>query len=281
MLYLIFSVLLSSALFICFKWFDLRRVQLLPAISGNYLACIVTGIVINGGFRTDGLEPSLLMACAGLGILFFAVFYSMGYAASRIGVGISSASAKLSLIIPVSYGALVLNEPFGYMRFAALLLAIPAVVLMSYKTGEKFSFKHLGLPLFIFAGSGFIDTALNILQKHLGLLSPAVAISLIFGAALLSSVLFSVSSGKPLFQEHRSLLYGLILGVPNYFSVHFMLMALRSGAFSSGQFYLINNSGVMLLSFVLAALLFSEQLNLYKIAGLLISVLSIYLVLFG
>lgn len=281
MIYLLLSVALSASLFLFFKWFDLKNIATLPAISGNYIACIITGLIMNQGVNFEHLNTNIIVASLLLGILFFAIFYAMAYSSSKIGVGISSAAAKLSLMIPVTFGALVLHESFGLLRIFALFLSIPAVVLMTYTKGEKWSLKTLLIPLIIFIGSGIIDTSLNILQKNLNGTSPSSVIILIFSMALASSIVFSIFTNVNLTREYKSLSHGIILGIPNYFSVHFMMLALGSGFLSSGQFYLVNNSLVMLLSFLLAWMFFSEKINFYKMLGIVISIISIYLILFA
>lgn len=281
MMYLLLSILLSSSLFVCFKWFGIRQVNLLPAISGNYMACIGTALWFEGPPGPDAYTPGFLAACALMGLMFFAVFYAMGYASSAIGVGISSAAAKLSLIIPVLFGALALNEPLGLSKIVSLCLVLPAIYLMSRRPGEQTEARQLWLPLLIFIGSGAIDTGLNLLQKYAGNGSSAGIIVAVFSTALLCSLLFIRFQNIPLKSDLRSMAYGLMLGVPNYFSVYVMLKALGSGALSSGQFYLINNTGVMLLSFVAAAVLFSETINLMKLSGIALAGISIYLILLG
>jgi drug/metabolite transporter (DMT)-like permease len=281
MIYLILSVALSASLFLFFKWFDLKKIATLPAIAGNYIACIITGIIMNRGVNFEQLNTNIILSSLVLGILFFAIFYAMAYSSAKIGVGISSAAAKLSLMIPVTFGAIVLHEAFGILRIIALFLSIPAVVLMTFNKGEKWSLKALLIPLIIFIGSGIIDTSLNILQKNLNGSSPSSVIILIFSMALASSIVFSMVTKTNLSREYKSLSHGIILGIPNYFSVHFMMLALGSGLLSSGQFYLVNNSLVMLLSFFLAWVFFSEKINLYKVLGVVISIISIYLILFA
>lgn len=281
MIYLLLSIGLSASLFLFFKWFDNKKVALLPAISGNYISCIVIGLIMNNGFQTPAMSSEIIAPSIVLGILFFTIFYAMGYASSKIGVGISSSAAKLSLIIPVSYGAFILNEPFGLLRTFALIISIPAVLFMTYNKNEKWSKKTLLLPFIIFVGSGIIDTSLNILQTKLHGASPSSVIIIIFSMALLCSVLFSLFTKQQLLSERSSLFHGIILGIPNYFSVHFMMLALSSGFLNSGQFYLVNNSLVMLLTFFMAWLFFSEKINYTKLIGIVLSICSIYLILFA
>jgi drug/metabolite transporter (DMT)-like permease len=255
------------------------QIKLIPAIIGNYISCIITGLIIQGAdfssYQNNLIAPSLL-----LGIMFFVIFFAMGYVASHIGVGISSAASKLSLIIPAIYGAVFLKEEFGMLGFFALILSIPAVILMNYNKGEKMTFKSLSLPFLIFIGSGIIDTSLNLLEKHNESSNPSSIIITIFSAALLCSIVYSLIIKLPILSNRKSILFGLILGIPNYFSVHFMMLALGSDEFTSGEFYMINNSAVIGLSFLLAWLLFSEKITSTKAIGLLLAIVSIYLILY-
>lgn len=281
MIYLLLSIVLSSSLFLFFKWFDNKKLSLLSAICGNYIACISIGLSMNGGINIELISQQNLGWVLVLGILFFVIFYTMAHVASTIGVGVSSAASKLSLIIPVVYGAFILNEPLSFLRIMAVLLAIPAVLLMTYKPSEKINLNQLLLPFVIFIGSGIIDVSINLIQKNLNGHNPASIIILIFSMAFLSALVYSILKKHQLLKEGKGVLYGILLGIPNYFSIHFMVLALRSNFLNSGQFYLVNNASVMLLTFLLAWLFFSEKLNWVKIIGIVISLLSIYFILFG
>lgn len=281
MLYLLLSIILSASLFIFFKWFDLRKVNLIPAICGNYIACIGTGILIGDINTALFSDLKYLISCVVLGIMFFLIFYAMGYASAKIGVGISSASAKLSLLIPVIYGTLVLGEDLKILHIVAMLLVIPAVLLMSRKKGEKLNLQNIGIPLIIFLGSGIIDTALNLLANTGEGGSSDTGIVIIFSSALLCVLIYMFLINTPILKEKRSIAFGFLLGIPNYFSVYFLMLALNSGALSSGQFYMINNTGVMLVSFASARLLFNEQIDRLKLTGIALACVSIYFVLFG
>jgi drug/metabolite transporter (DMT)-like permease len=281
MIYLLLSILLSASLFIFFKWFDLRKVNLIPAICGNYIACICTGFMIGDINYALLSDFKYLSACVALGILFFLIFYAMGFASARIGVGISSASAKLSLMIPVIYGSLALGEELKILHILAVIIVIPAVLLMSYKKGEALNKRNIGIPLIIFLGSGIIDTALNLLANTGNTGSSDTGIIVIFSTALLCVLSYMKLKDLQVLKERRSIMYGFILGIPNYFSVYFLMLALNSGALKSGQFYLINNTGVMLVSYTAARLIFKEQIDRMKLSGITLACIAIYLVLFG
>ncbi len=279
MLYLLISVVLTCSLFVGFKFLGQKNVNLLMAIVGNYLACILTAAIINKGYAFANFDSKTMLLCMALGVLFFIVFYAMGYAANHIGVGISGASSKMSLVIPVLYGVLFMNETFNIGKIIALFLALIAVVLISYQSKEPFKIQRMGLPFLIFIGSGIIDTALNVLQIHFEkqAINKETAIAIIFFGALISALIFILKTNKYLLKDTKSIIYGIFLGVPNYLSVYFMVLALQSNFLESNQFYMINNTAVMLLSFIAALFLFKEELNKIKVLGIILAVTAIYL----
>lgn len=283
MIFLLLSIVFSSLVFVIFKWFDRKNINLTTAITGNYLTCIATAFVLNKGFDFETMKPNVLFACLGLGVLFFIVFFLMGKASVIAGVGISSAAAKLSLIIPVLVGALLLNEPYGIKKFIGLILAIFAVFLISKpnKKESQSSKKSLLVLGLVFIGSGLVDTLINQIQIIFSKenTNEATGVSLIFFGALCTSLIYKLIIRQQIISDKRSLTFGLMLGIPNYFSIYCLVLALGTKIFPSNQFYLINNVSIMLLSFLAAYLLFKETINSRKISGIIISILAIYLTL--
>jgi drug/metabolite transporter (DMT)-like permease len=279
MLFLVLSILLSTTLFVVFRWFHLKKINLLMAIAGNYVSCILTALVLNGGLYFQDFSIDFIIICLSLGFLFFLVFFAMGFVSSNIGVGIASASSKMSLIIPVLFGTLILNESLNFVKILALFLAIISVVLISYHPKDKMALKFMLIPFFVFLGSGFIDTCLNLLQLHIqqNQLNNETAIALIFIGALVSIMVYILFFHSKLLSDKRSFSYGLLLGVPNYFSIYFLVLALGSGFLQSNHFYMINNTSVMLCSFIAALILFKEKINYRKLLGIALAVLAIYL----
>jgi multidrug transporter EmrE-like cation transporter len=88
-----------------------------------------------------------------------------------------------------------------------------------------------------------------------------------------------LSRNRHLLGDIRSLGFGILLGIPNYLSIVAMMKALGSGEFSFNTFYMVNNTAVMLLCFLLGLMLFREKLTWMRAAGLFLAILSIYLIL--
>jgi uncharacterized membrane protein len=88
--------------------------------------------------------------------------------------------------------------------------------------------------------------------------------------------------GKRIFKgdtvETKSIVAGFALGIPNYFSIHFLLKALNLPNLESTVVFPINNTGIVLVSTFLAILLFSERLSKLNWIGISLAVVSIALI---
>jgi drug/metabolite transporter (DMT)-like permease len=284
---LLVSIVLSSLLFAGFKWFDLNGIKLLPAIMGNYIGCIVTGLIVNQFFTrashsgNSAHEFSAIGFSMALGILFFFTFYAMAYVSAHISVGVASASSKMSLVIPVSIGMLMTTKSLDFSRILSLALALLAVILMTKPKGKQLQGQNLLLPFLVFLGSGAIDTAFGLLQTFelTDNLFDLKHIIYIFSGAFLTALLFIGLTHQSMLSDFRSMGFGFLLGIPNYFSILVIFIAMSNKALPFHEFFLLNNVGVMIFSFLLGLFLFNEKITPIKGIGLFVAVLSIYLIL--
>ena len=76
----------------------------------------------------------------------------------------------------------------------------------------------------------------------------------------------------------RNILGGIALGIPNYFSIYFLLKALQNEYLTSASIFTINNVAIVLLSTFLGILLFKEKISAKNWGGILLAVTSILLV---
>ncbi len=282
---LLISIILSSFLFTGFKWFDTQGIKLLPAIAGNYAACILTALVVNTWFPSGGPvsdDPAAIWICLGMGVLFFFTFYAMAYVSAYIGVGVSGASSKMSLIIPVLTGVCLFEKTFEPRLAISVVLALSAVILMTWTRGKRMNLRDLSIAFLVFLGSGIIDTAFGLIQalKLSGNLLNQEHIIYIFIGAGCSSLLYIAWKQRVLLRDFRSIGYGFLLGIPNYFSILVIFIAMASESFVFHKFFMINNTGVMLLSFFLGLIFFREKINLARGIGIIFAILSMYLILY-
>ncbi len=284
MIYLILSILISSLLFVIFKLFDVFKINTLQAIVINYAIALSFGL----GSSTSSLpiveipkQPWFLGAFC-LGFLFISVFNVMGITAQKNGLSVASVAGKMSVVIPVVFGIFVYNESVGFLKIVGILMALIAVYLSSAKSDTSpVKFKNLVFPLLLFVGSGCIDAGLKYVEST-SVSDNAVPMFLatIFGCAFVLGLFVVVTqmiNGKFQFQL-RNVLGGIALGIPNYYSMEFLIKALQTEGMESSTLFTINNVSIVIFTTVFALMFFKEKLIKKNWIGLALAVISILLV---
>ncbi len=284
MLDLLFSVLCTSMIFVIFKLFDVYGVQTPYAIVVNYVVAFTVGIMLyNEPFDFKALaNSSWFFGAVALGIFFILIFNLMAKTSQVAGVSVASVATKMSLAIPVVVGVMLYNERLSTLQIAGILLALAAVYFASIKGDSMvISKKSLVLPLLVFLGSGIIDTSIKYFEeRHLESEEVAIFSALLFGFAALSGFVFIgiKATQKPFKVNIKNVLGGVALGVPNYFSIFFLLRALQNDNFSSAAIFTINNVAVVMLCTILGIFMFQERLSAKNWGGIALAVVSIILV---
>lgn len=242
MIYLLLSVLSSTIIFIVFRLYKKFGVNTLQAIIVNYfVACTVGffGYIEGSDFShvpSENWCPGALM----LGVLFITVFNLAAITTQKSGLSVVAVATKMSVAIPVLFGIFLYNEGTGLLKILGIILALVSVYLTSIKSEEGITIKkeNLIFPLLVFLGSGIIDTSIKYLETSyvsktdVGLFSSTIFAS----AGILGTFILIVQAltGK-LKITFKNILGGIALGIPNYFSIYFLVMALRTDGFDSSK----------------------------------------------
>ena len=284
MIDLALSVLFSSLIFVIFKLYDVYNIDTLHAIIVNYfIACTVGLVFYDGEVSLHELsQKSWLPGAIALGILFIVVFNLMARTSQRLGVSVASVATKMSLVVPVVVGVWLYKEALGNLKILGIVLALAAVYFASLRTSKlEYNRINLILPALVFLGSGIIDASLKYLEENyvsaeeFPLFSAAV-----FGAAAITGTIFILikMAKKPIQWSVRDVVGGVALGVPNFFSIYFLLRALQNNSLNSASIFTINNVAIVMFSTLLGILLFREKLSVKNWAGIALAVVSILLV---
>lgn len=283
MFYLILSVLISSSLFVVFKLFETYKIDTLQAIIINYMVAFCIGYTMSDVKIeiTEIPRQSWFVGAFLLGVLFVTVFNTMAITAQKNGLSVASVAGKMSVVVPVIFGVLVYNESLGALKIFGILLALIAVYLTSMKGAVVAERKYLIYPLLLFLGSGIIDTAIKYVETtYVQEGGVPIFSATIFMFAFCFGLLFLLmkSIKQKVKFEFKNIIGGIILGVPNYFSIDFLLRALKTDGLESSTLFTINNVSVVLLTTIFGLLLFKEKLLIKNKIGILLAVVSIILV---
>lgn len=295
MIYLLGSILLASYLTIAFKLCDHFKINKLQAILFNYLICAVTGSLVIGkvpDYVGYVREPWFVFSFL-MGALFFVTFNLIALAVQKSGLAVASVASKLSLIIPFTISIFLYNESAGWLKVVGIFLALVAVVLTLYPAKKNeihivktagISFDKIILPLIVFIGTGIVDTMVKYVQHHFitDANNDDYLISSFSAAFALGFLFFIVQlfRKKESFQP-KSLLAGIAIGIPNYFSIWCLLRVLKEFGDSSSVIIPINNMGIVLFSALVAWLFFKEKLTHINGLGIALSIGAIFLIAFG
>lgn len=286
MLDLLLSILFSSLIFVIFKLFDTHKVQTIYAIIINYVTAGLVGILFYNKPvqlyeipKNDWFYGTLL-----LGVLFIVVFNLMAKTSQRLGVSVASVATKMSLVIPVILGLILYNEKLSFFKTSGIILALAAVYFASVKdTPRAIQKRTLLLPVMVFLGSGIIDASIKYMEEnHVSTNEFPIFSATVFGAAAFTGILFILlrSFKKPLKLNFKNVLGGIALGVPNFFSIFFLLRALQNETLNSASIFTLNNVAIVMFSTLLGIVLFKEKISPKNWGGILLAVISIILVAF-
>jgi drug/metabolite transporter (DMT)-like permease len=271
---------------VVFRLYKKYGVNTLQAIIVNYfIACIVGffGYIESVDDLVRIPSESWFLGTVFLGAMFITVFNLAAITTQRSGLSVVSVATKMSVAIPVFFGIFIYNESLGFLKVTGIILALAAVYLSSIKTKKGISIKkeNLIFPLLVFIGSGIIDTTINYLENFyvsetdVGLFS-----SSIFGIAGIigTTILIGQALLGKLKITWKNIAGGIALGIPNYFSIYFLVMALRSPGFENSVIFTLNHVGIVLASTILGIVLFKEVLLKKNWIGIALAVISIILV---
>lgn len=295
MLYLFLSISCSVLLYIVLKLFTYYKINNAQGIVANYYTCVAVGTLF---FSAEVMElftqplPVWFKFAVVLGFLFITGFYIIALSAQKSGITVTTLAGKLCLICPVIYALFFYDtEKITTLKIAGILLSLVAVVLTVYKKNvqsidnepQNPANNSMLLPIIVFIMSGILETILNHVQ-HYYLLPPpnnnanfSVAI---FGiAAILGTFLvcyLRVIKRQKI--ELKNIIAGIVLGIPNFFSIYFFVKALQGQ--QSTAIYPTNHIGIIFVSTIIALFFFKEKLTPLNYAGLLIAIIAIFLVNF-
>ncbi len=287
MIWLLLSILSSTAIMLIFKSFKQFKVSTFHAIVINYFTAMALGIPFVNDWEvvatsyTDWYTYALI-----LGALFISLFFLIGKTTQELGISVATVSMKLGYVLPIFLAFTLYKEPITNIKLFAIILTIIAVVLSSLKDkkeehqfeGKKWLFS---LPLIIFVGSGICDAIVQFTEKSFFQRSgfEAFLIILFFTAASLgtmAAIFHDVRKKKNHFTL-KNILAGIILGIPNYFSIYFLFKALNFYSNNSAAVFPLNNVGIVVASTLIAVVAFEEKLSVKNVIGFILAILSIIL----
>jgi drug/metabolite transporter (DMT)-like permease len=279
---IIYTILLFNVLIIVFKMFEKYKVDNLQALIVNYITAgfcsylfLETDFSLNYILKSDWLYHSMY-----IGALFIIIFNFYAFGIQKAGVAVTTVANRMSLIIPVCAALILYPEEntFTLIKGIAFFLALTGIYLSSTKAGKlSFDKKYLWLIILVFVGQGISDSIFNDFVQKFPNEGNYLFFMVLFFMASISGILIlsgrSIRTRSPL--QLKSIFWGVIFGIPNFFSLIFLLKAL--GSISSSIVFPLVGMGVVISSSLIGLLLFQEKLTRSNWIGILLSICAIYI----
>ena len=250
----------SSALVSITMRFSERSIKNNTAmLAVNYIMCAFLAWAYTGFdswfLSGTGRQPTVIMGWVN-GILYLAGFVLLQRSIRTNGVVLSSTFIKLGLLVSMVVSVVFFAERPEIWQWAGFFLAVAAIVLMNYRPGEGKSGNMVSLLLLLLAGGG--GDAMSKIFEELG--NPAhsghfLLYTFLVALALCVS-LYRLRGEKPGKWEW---LFGLLIGIPNFFSAKFLLGALKDIA--AVIVYPVYSVATILTVTVTGILVFREKLD--------------------
>ena len=259
MFYLILAIASSALVSVIMRLSDRKVTGNIAMLAVNYLMCVAVSSAYAGGNLipdAPGLTGAVLMGAVN-GLLYLGGFVLLQINVRRNGVVLSSTFMKLGLLVSLAVSVIFFHEVPDILQIIGFCMAVGAIILINFKreSGGEAGFK-LGLILMLLAG-GMADAMAKIFGE-LG--NPALEDHFLictFLVAFLLCVILMMRKGQRPGKWEAA--FGLLIGVPNFFSAKFLLGALES--IPAVIVYPVYSVGTILVVSMIGVLAFRERLE--------------------
>ena len=255
MIYLIFAILFSASLALALRISETFSDNRYGILVGNYVTCLVVAFILlpDKNIFAAGSRTAVLTGIVN-GFLFTGNLVLMQKCIRENGAVLSSAFAKLGIVIPVTASILFLGEIPTLFQLVGIVLVIVAIWVINSEgdrgCGRRRRMGSAGLLLVLFVVSGMADGMSKVTETTLVL---TVVL------AFLEQQRTRRKIGK------MDFLSGVAVGFPNYFSTSLLLASVsRLPAFIVYPSFSVGT--ILVVSFV-SVLVLGDPISRRQIGG--------------
>jgi len=279
MIYLLLSIICSAMISIVMRFSQGKATNKLCMIATNYLTCLLMAWFLMGfgnPFPKEAGLPATLEMGTFNGFSYMMALILNQYTISRNGVVLPSVYSKMGgLLIPLLVSILIFKESPTAFQFIGFVLSIVSIFMLNYhkhsddSAGGKFAPSLFAL-LVAEGCAGIMSKVFNEIGDE------RLAAHFLF-YTFVTAFLFCVI--VILFKHERpgipELIYGVLIGVPNFMGARFVLRALET--VPAVIVYPARSVGTIIVITLFGTLLFKEQLMKRQIMAMGVILVSLVL----
>lgn len=276
MLYLILAIASSALVSITMRLSEKHITNQMAMFMANYVVCIALSAAFMDWQTTAAIGTGIVSVVAlGIinGILYLVGFVFLKYNMLHNGMVLPSTFMKLGVLIPTIMAVVVFHETPKWTQSLGICVAIIAIVVIHFeKDALKEGNKKIWLILLLFI-SGITDSMANVYEQ-VGIPEGKDGFLLVtfFIAFMLATIFALIGKNKI---SRKDLLFGMLIGIPNYFSARFLLLAL--GSVDAVLAYPMYSAATIVVISIAGVLAFREKLSKKKIGALAMIVAAVCL----
>jgi len=266
MIYLVLAVFSSMLVSVLMRASEKQVKNNVSMLAMNYVMCTALAFIFTGGIELfPKAELSGLTIVLGVinGLLYLGGFLLLQWNIKINGVVLPATFMKLGVLVPTVLAITVFGDKAEIWQIAGIALAVAAILLIQLEKGGGKAANRLGLVFVLLCG-GCAD-AMSKVFEYFG--NPSLGSHFLlytFLCALIICILLCIVKRQRL--SAADALFGLLIGVPNYFSSRFLLRSLSEvpaviayPTFSVGTIVLVTLAG---------AVIFREKLSKKQLIAL-------------
>lgn len=283
-LFIFLSIFCSLSIAQILKIAENNKMRVLNILVINYLA----GSLISLFNSTEFGSESLILIDQGfllvgmmilLGLIFIGNLVVYSRSIDRVGMGVSIAAMRMSLIFPIAVSLFIFGEELASIRYFGILMALVALLLMvpRIKTKRISGISDAWLPVLIFLMTGAADTGLKVYERMFASqLSEELFVSGIFFISFLTG-LWILIKRRELHFTFKEIGYGIATGIVNLYSSIFLIYALK--LMPGSVVFPIVNVSLVILGTLVGVWVWKDKPTVKQWSGLAVAVISIYLLI--
>lgn len=274
---LILTILCSTSIALILKINSIKQGDTLILLTGNYISASLISLILYFGNKGTTNSFELIPLGLFLSILFVGSIFAFSKSVTLSGAALSTVSSRLSVLVPIILSVIIFNEAPNAFQIIGLIFTFFTIILFYFslnnrKQEDRNKNKFLYL-ISILIGIGVADFFMKVFQENWNNNDKPWFLFWIFFFSFLSTLFVSLKR-KKIF-NNKTMILGLIMGVPNIFSSYFLIESLKF--YNAVIVYPIVNISIILATSVIVKIYWREPWNLYSKIALFIGLISITL----
>ena len=275
MIYFLLSLLCSVLVSVFMRASEKHIRNNLTMLACNYAACTALAAVFTRTFnlfpRAEGMGVTLFLGLIS-GVLFLGAFVLLQWNIRQNGVSLPSTFMKLGVVVPTLMAITLFGETPTAVQIIGIALVLVSILLIQSEKGQTQVASHAGLIALLLVGG--MASAMTKVYDHYGVQALEKHFLFYnFGVALILCVVLCIVRRQRL--TLADALFGVLVGVPNYFSTLFLLKALQS--IPALVAYPASSVGTIVLILLCGRFFFGEKLTRRQIFTMGVILVSLVL----